>query len=140
MTQREFEERTGRKVETEEYDRANRMYMTTAVGKDEFCAEWEKGLKDSTTAHAMAAMVEYNGKRADGESLRRKDAEKKAEELQNEYNQLQESYDDLCNHAQDPADESTAKENEVSALEGKVKQLEAEKATLYKLLEKLLDK
>ena len=140
MTQSEFENRIGRKVESEEYDRANRMYMTTNVGKDEFCAEWEKGLKDSATAHAMAAMVEYNGNRADGERLRRKDAEKKAEELQNEYNQLQESYDDLCNHAQDLADESTAKETVISALEGKVKQLEAEKATLYKLLEKFLDK
>ena len=140
MTQKEFEERIGRKVETEEYDRANRMYMTTAVGKDEFCAEWERGLKDSTTAHAMAAMVEYNGKRADGESLMRKDAEKKAEELQNEYNQLQESYDDLCRHAKYLADKVVTKESRVCALEKEVNHLEAEKTTLYKLLEKLLDK
>lgn len=140
MTQREFEDRIGRKVETEEYDRANRMYMTTAVGKDEFCAEWERGLKDSTTAHAMAAMVEYNGKRADGESLMRKDAEQEIKGLSIENKELQETINKLHVRVKDMDDEAAEKDGRILKLEEQIEKLEAEKTTLYKLFEKLLDK
>lgn len=139
MTQSEFEDRIGRKVESEEWYRANLAYQLSDVDKDQFCKEWEtvKGSRVLTDVARVADGFRISWIK---EQKMKADAEKKAEELQNEYNQLQESYDDLCNHAQDIADEAKTKENEVSALEGKVKQLEAEKATLYKLLEKFLDK
>lgn len=139
MTQREFEERTGRKVEAEEYDRANQMYMTTLVGKDQFCKEWET-IKGSRVLADLAMAVDDYRYSYIKEQKMKADAEKKAEELQNEYNQLQESYDDLCDHAKDLADKVATKETIARALEKEVSHLEAEKSTLYKLLEKLLDK
>lgn len=43
MLQKEFEDRIGRKVTTEEYVEANAMYMMAAeLDKDEFCREWLK--------------------------------------------------------------------------------------------------
>lgn len=140
MLRNEFEDRIGRKVENEEWYRANLAYGLSDVDKDQFCKEWEAGLKDSKVLADVARTADCFRYSWTKEQKMRSDAEKKAEELQNEYNRLQESYDDLCDHAQDLADEAKAKENAVSALEEKVKQLEAEKATLYKLLEKFLDK
>lgn len=37
MLQKEFEDRIGKKVSVEEYDAANRMYMSTELDKDVFC-------------------------------------------------------------------------------------------------------
>lgn len=37
MLQKEFEDRIGKKVSAEEYDAANRMYMSTELDKDVFC-------------------------------------------------------------------------------------------------------
>ena len=43
MLQKEFEDRIGRKVTTEEYVEANAMYMMAGeLDKDEFCREWLK--------------------------------------------------------------------------------------------------
>lgn len=43
MLQKEFEDRIGRKVTTEEYVEANAMYMAAGeLDKDEFCREWLK--------------------------------------------------------------------------------------------------
>ena len=43
MLQKEFEDRIGRKVTTEEYVEANAMYMAAGeLDKDEFCREWPK--------------------------------------------------------------------------------------------------
>lgn len=43
MLQKEFEDRIGRKVTTEEYVEANAMYMMAGeLNKDEFCREWLK--------------------------------------------------------------------------------------------------
>lgn len=139
MLRNEFEDRIGRKVENEEWYRANLAYQLSDVDKDQFCKEWET-IKGSRVLTDVARVADCFRTSWTKEQKMRADAEKKAEELQNEYNQLQESYDDLCDHAQDLADEATAKQNEVSALEEKVRQLEAEKATLYKILEKFLDK
>ena len=116
------------------------MYMTTNVGKDEFCTEWEKGLKDSTTAHAMAALVEYNSNRADDESLMRKDAEQEIKGLSIENKELQETINNLHMRVKDMDDEAAEKDGRILKLEERIEKLEAEKTTLYKLIEKLLDK
>lgn len=43
MLQKEFEDRIGRKVTTEEYVEANAVYMMAGeLDKDEFCREWLK--------------------------------------------------------------------------------------------------
>ena len=43
MLQKEFEDRIGRKVTTEEYVEANAVYMMAGeLNKDEFCREWLK--------------------------------------------------------------------------------------------------
>lgn len=43
MLQKEFEDRIGRKVATEEYVEANAVYMMAGeLDKDEFCREWLK--------------------------------------------------------------------------------------------------
>lgn len=47
MTQQEFEERTGRKVTGDEFERANAIYMAAGdIDKDRFCADYRKH-KDS---------------------------------------------------------------------------------------------
>lgn len=47
MTQQEFEERTGRKVTGDEFERANSIYMAAGdIDKDRFCADYRKH-KDS---------------------------------------------------------------------------------------------
>lgn len=46
MLQHEFEDLIGRKVELEEYVRANGIYMTVNVDKETFCKEWDT-IKDS---------------------------------------------------------------------------------------------
>lgn len=46
MLQHEFEDLIGRKVEREEYIRANGIYMTVNVDKETFCKEWDT-IKDS---------------------------------------------------------------------------------------------
>ena len=46
MLQHEFEDRIGREVSREEYVKANALYMSTNLDKDEFCKEWDT-IKDS---------------------------------------------------------------------------------------------
>ena len=42
MTQKEFEERTGKSVLAETYDVIEKMYMNTELDKDEFCKLYMK--------------------------------------------------------------------------------------------------
>ena len=46
MLQHEFEDLIGRKVEREEYIKANALYMSTDLDKVVFCKEWDC-IKDS---------------------------------------------------------------------------------------------
>ena len=50
MTQQEFEDRTGKVVTSEEYERIEAMYMAAGnMDKDQFCAEYKK--------HGVSALV-----------------------------------------------------------------------------------
>lgn len=42
MTQQEFEQRVGMKVDATEYTSIEKVYMMSDVEKDEFCTLWEK--------------------------------------------------------------------------------------------------
>ena len=60
MLQHEFEDLIGRKVEREEYIKANALYMSTDLDKEDFCKEWDC-IKDSLViqelGNALARMT-----------------------------------------------------------------------------------
>lgn len=73
MNKQEFEQRIGRVATSEEFERAEAIYMMAInLNKDEFCAEWDV-IKDSETLSALSsrcdqlekAVVEKN-KKLDG--------------------------------------------------------------------------
>jgi hypothetical protein len=45
MTQKEFEDRIGRKVQVEEYAKADSVYLASNMEKDEFCERFKKSDK-----------------------------------------------------------------------------------------------
>lgn len=62
MTQKEFEERIGRDVTGDEFERANAIYMAAGdIDKDRFCADYKKH-KDS---EIIAALFETADKQKD---------------------------------------------------------------------------
>ena len=62
MTQKEFEERIGREVTGDEFERANDIYMMSGeLDKDRFCADYKKH-KDS---EIIAALFETADKQKD---------------------------------------------------------------------------
>ena len=60
MTQKEFEDRIGRKVDSDDFEYANGIYMSTSMDKDAFCQSW-KGDKmsiiDNLRSELMTAKV-----------------------------------------------------------------------------------
>lgn len=64
MLQHEFEDRIGRKVEREEYIKANGIYMTVNVDKDTFCKEWDN-IKDSKVVKIFDCDLSYYKKSLD---------------------------------------------------------------------------
>lgn len=64
MLQHEFEDRIGRKVEREEYIKANGIYMTVNVDKDTFCKEWDN-IKDSKVLKIFDCDLSYYKKSLD---------------------------------------------------------------------------
>lgn len=55
MNKQEFEQRIGRAATSEEYQRAEAIYMMAInLNKDEFCAEWD-AIKDSETLSDIAS-------------------------------------------------------------------------------------
>ena len=59
MTQQEFEERTGREVTCDEFDRANAIYMAAGdMDKDRFCADYKR--------HKDSEIIEVLFETADG--------------------------------------------------------------------------
>lgn len=57
MTQKEFEERTGRSVTTEVYENIEKMYMNTDLDKDEFCGLYMKSPKALTEIEKKTVLV-----------------------------------------------------------------------------------
>lgn len=68
MLQHEFEDRIGREVAREEYVKANALYMSTNLDKDEFCKEWDT-IKDSKVVDEVARDL-YNKEMLLGEISR----------------------------------------------------------------------
>lgn len=68
MLQHEFEDRIGREVSREEYVKANALYMSTNLDKDEFCKEWDT-IKDSKVVDEVARDL-YNKEMLLGEISR----------------------------------------------------------------------
>lgn len=65
MLQHEFEDRIGRKVEKEEYIKANALYMSASnINKDDFCKEWDK-IKDSKVLKIFDCDLSYYKKSLD---------------------------------------------------------------------------
>lgn len=65
MTQKEFEDRTGLKVDAAEYAAIEKMYMTAGdMDKDEFCKRWRQTGKNpltvslANTANALSIQLE----------------------------------------------------------------------------------
>lgn len=64
MTQKEFEDRIGRKVTTEEYAYADALYMNAGdIEKDDFCREY-KTIKDCRTVKEVLEGACFNKARA----------------------------------------------------------------------------
>lgn len=57
MLQHEFEDLIGRKVEREEYIRANALYESVKLDKKDFCKEWDC-IKDSKVVQEITVAAE----------------------------------------------------------------------------------
>lgn len=80
MLQKEFEERTGKKVSPEQYAEIDRIYMAAGdVDKDTFCKEWKR-LEGSTVVAELTREVELTTLQAQsfGRSLENEKEQKDA--------------------------------------------------------------
>lgn len=137
MLQKEFEERIAREASVMEYERANALYMLTSIDKDTFCAEWEKGVKDSrVTADLAAALkdssVVYSLSKARNAALEKelREAEGATREAQGNVRNLAERVSELERTAETDAATIAGLRDEMAALR-------REKDVLYSLLERL---
>lgn len=80
MTQKEFEERIGREVSTEEYAYADSLYMNCDMDKDKFCNEY-KQVKHSVLVHELVDTIGALKRRYERTSAREKEKHMENERL-----------------------------------------------------------
>lgn len=86
MLQKEFEERIGRKVSVELFEKANYLYIESNLDKDEWCTEFKKAAKLSIFDDALDLIdtlktsVKNTFKEYEREKELRQEADKKSQE------------------------------------------------------------